>query len=352
MKVYKQSRRGWLGRCVLVLFFLGIGVVMLLFLTAVEMKALGVFSLLMGIYVSWLSIKTRESFVIRLDNDAIAFPSFTWWGKYRGKRVPWKDVLAVYTLSEYSAMETYVIPGLRTGDKDFDREINHEIKRGKDNKKAREYLEYLKRTSQIVRVPRGINNYHRLLIDICARAVKASIDEDTKRRAERKESPVHLSDRIMRVWRAIFPGGGAGRKQSDTGKQKKQTRKTTRRGPIVFIDKPAHPYWLILISLFSFVIGGLLACRNYVLLGKPKKYGVMGIVILAGLIVAAVVYLSSTSDFINALVWINLMAGALMAYLQHPDYIEWDIRQSIREKQKRDARKKYGKRKKKKTGRK
>lgn len=349
MKIYKQSWRGWLGSFVLVLFFLGAGVVMIFFLTAVEMKALGGLSLLMGIYVSWLSIKTRESFVIRLDNDAIAFPSFTWWGKYRGKRVPWKDVLAVYTLSEYSSMETYVIPRLRTGDKDFDREINHEIKQGKEGKRARKYLDYLKRTSQIWRIPRGINNYHRLLIDICARAVKASIDEDTKRRAERKQSPVHLSDRIMRVWRAIFPGGDAGRKSVDTGKQKKHRRKSTRRRPIVFLDKPAHPLWLILISFFSFVIGGVLACRNYLLLGKPEKYGVMGIVMLTSLIVAAVVYLFSSSDFINALVWINLMTGALMAYLQHPDYLEWDIRQSIREKKKRDARKKYGKSKKKKA---
>jgi len=351
MKIYKQSWRGWLGRFVLVLFFLGTGVVMLFVLRALEMKALGLFSLLMGIYVSWLSITTRESFFIRVDNDAIAFPSFTWWGKYVGKRIPWKNVLAVYTLSEYSSRETYVIPLLRTGDKDFDRAINQEIKKGKEGKRARKYLDYLKSTSQIWRIPRGINNYHRLLIDICARAVKASIDEDTKRCAERKQSPVHLSDRIMRVWRAIFPGEDAGRKSVDTGKQKKHRRKSTRRRPIVFLDKPAHPYWLILISFFSFVIGGLLACRNYLLLGKPEKYGVMGIVMLTSLIVAAVVYLFSSSDFINALVWINLMTGALMAYLQQPDYLEWDIRQSIREKPKKVSRRRYGTRKKKKAGR-
>jgi len=155
-----------------------------------------------------------------------------------------------------------------------------------------------------------------------------------------------------RVWRAIFQKEGADRKQSDTGTQKELTRKTARRRSIVFIDKPAHPYWLILISLVSFVIGGVLACRNYLLLGKPKKYGVMGIVIIAGLVVAAVVYLYSTSDIINALVWINLMAGAIMAFLQHPDYSEWEIRQSIKKKQqKRGPRKTYGKRKKKRARR-
>jgi len=352
MKAYKQSWRGWLWRYVLVSFFLGAGVIMLFLLPAVEMKALGVFSLLMGIYISWLSITTRESFVIRVNRDAIVFPSFTWWGKYIGKRIPWKDVLAVYTLSEYSSMGTYVIPGLRTGDKDFDREINHEIKQGKEGTKARKYIDYLKRTAQIWRVPRGTINYHRLLKDICTRAVKAKIDENTKKRAQGKERLMLLSDRLKRLLGAIFQGMRADRKQSDTGKQKKLTRKTARRRPIVFVDKPAHPSWLILISLFSFVIGGVLACRNYLLLGKPKKYGVMGIVTIAGLIVAAVVYLSSTSDFINALIWINLMAGAIMAYLQHPDYIEWEIRQSIREKKKQNARKKYGTRKKKKAGRK
>lgn len=351
MKVYKQSWRGWWGRYVLVLFFLGTSVIMLFFLPAVEMKALGLFSLFMGIYISWLSITTRESFVIRINRDAIVFPSFTWWGKYIGKRIPWKDVLAIYTLSEYSSLETYVIPGLRTGDKDFDRAINHEIKRGKEGAKARKHLDYLKRTAQIWRVPRGIINYHRLLKDICTRAVKASIDEDTKRRALGKEYPVHLSDRIMKVWRAIFQGMRADRKRSDTDKQKKHTRKTARRRPIVFIDKPGHPYWLILISLVSFVIGGVLACRNYLLLGKPQKYGVMGIVIIAGLIATAIVYLFSTSDFINALIWINLMAGAIMAFLQQSDYIEWEIRQSIKKKQKRGPRKTYGTRKKKKARR-
>lgn len=351
MKVYKQSWRGWLGKFFLIVFFLGTGLVMLFFLPAVEMKALGLFSLLMGIYISWLSISTSENFVIQLDNDAIAFPSFTWWGKYVGKRIPWKDVLAVYTLNEYSTMETYVIPQLRTGDKDFDRAINHEIKQGKAGKKARKYLDYLKRTSQIFRVPRGIDNYHRLLIDICARAVKASIDDDTKRRAEGKRYPVHLGDGTRRVLGMIFRKEGVDRKQSDTGKQKKQPRKTTGRRAIVFIDKPAHPSWLILISLLSFVIAGLLACRNYVLLGKPKKYGGMGIVIFAGLIASAVVYLFSTSDFINALIWINLMAGAVMAFVQHPDYLEWEIRQSIQKKQKRHPRRKYVKSEKKKAGR-
>jgi hypothetical protein len=348
MKVYKQSWRGWLGRYILVSFFLGAGVIMLFFLPAVEMKALGLFSLLMGIYISWLSTTTRESFVIRVNRDAIVFPSFTWWGQYIGKKIPWKDVLAVYTLSEYSSMETYVIPALRTGDKDFDREINHEIKRGKEGTKTRKYLDYLKRTAQIWRVPRGIINYQRLLKDICTRAGKASIDEDTKRRAQGKEPHMLLSDRLKKLLRAIFQGVRDDRKRSDTSTQKKLTRKTTKRRPIVFIDKPAHPSWLILISLFSFVIGGLLACRNYLLLGKPKKYGVMGIVIIAGLIVAAVVYFSSTSDFINALIWINLMAGGIMAFLQHPDYIEWEIRQSIK---KGKPRKKYGTRKKKKAGR-
>lgn len=347
MKIYKQSWRGWSGRFVLVLFFLCSGVVMLFFLKALEIKALGFFSLLMGIYVSWLSIKTRERFEIRVDRDTIVFPSFTWWGRYIGNRVPWKEVLAIYTLSEYSSRETYVIPRLRTADKGFDREISQEIKQGKESKKARKYLNYIKRTAQIYRVPRGINNYHGLLKAICKRAVKASIDEDTKRRVKGKESLVYLSNGTRRVLRAVFQRERVGRKQLDTGKEKKRKRKTKKRIPIIFIDKPAQPSWLIVISLFfSFVIAGLLACRSYALIGKPKKYGVMGIVMLTGLIAAAGIYLYSTSDIINALVWINLMAGGLMGYLQHPDYIEWQIRQSIREKQKRASRRKYKKKKK------
>lgn len=352
MKIYKQSWRGWFKRFVLVVFFLCSGVVMLFFLKALEIKALGSFSLLMGIYVFWLSVITRKSFDIRTDGDAIMFPSFTWWGKYIGKKVPWKDVLAVYTLSEYSSRETYVIPLLRTGDKGFDREINHEIKKGGKSKKAREYLDYLKRTSQMFRIPRGIDNDHGLLKAICKRAIKASIDEDTKRRVKGKESLVYLSDGTRRVLRAIFQRERVGRKQSDTSKEKKRKRQTKKHMPIMFIDKPAQPYWLVLISLFfSFVIAGVLACRSYALIGKPKKYGVMGIVMLASLIAAAGIYLYSTSDIINALVWINLMAGALMGYIQHPDYIEWKIRQSIKEKQKRGSRRRYGKRKKKKAGR-
>jgi len=352
MKIYKQSWRGWFGRFVVVLFFLCSGVFMLFFLKALEIKVLGSFSLLMGFYAFWLSVKTLKSSEIRTDGDAIMFPSFTWWGKHMGKRVPWRDVLAVYTLSEYSSRETYVIPLLRTGDKDFDREINHEIKKGGKSKKARKYLDYIKRTSQMFRVPRGINNYHGLLKAICKRAVKASIDEDTKRRVQGKESLVLLSDGTRRVLRAIFRRERVGRKQLDKSKEKKRKRQTKKRMPIMFIDKPAQPYWLVLISLFfSFVIAGLLACRNYILLEKPKKYGVMGIVMLASLIAAAGIYLYSTSDVINALVWINLMAGALMGCIQHPYYLEWEIRQSIRQKQKRDPRRRYGKRKRGKGGR-
>lgn len=352
MKVYKQSWRGWFGRFVLVLFFLCSGVFMMFFLKALEIKALGLFSLLMGIYVSWLSVITRKSSEIRTDGDAIMFPSFTWWGKHKGKQVPWKEILAVYTLSEDSSRETYIIPQLRTGDKGFDREINQEIKQGKESKKARKYLNYIKRTAQIYRVPRGINNYHGLLKAICKKAVKASIDEDTKRRVKGKESLVYLSDGTRRVLRAVFQRERVGKKQLDTGKEKKRKRKTKKRIPIIFIDKPAQPYWLIVISLFfSFVIAGLLACRSYALIGKPKKYGVMGIVVLTGLIAAAGIYLYSTSDIINALVWINLMAGTLMGYLQHPDYLEWKIRQSIKEKQKRGSQRRYGRKKKKKAGR-
>lgn len=347
MKVYRQSWRIWLGRFVLAVFFLGSGAGMLVFLKAVEIKALGLFSLLMGIYVFWFLIKTRERFAIRLDGDAVVFPSFTWWGEYRGKQVLWKNVLAVYTLSEFSSRETYVIPLRRTDDKDFDRAINQEIKKGKKSKKAREYLDYLKRTAQMCRVPRGIKNYRGLLKAISKRAKKASIDEDTKRHVQGKESLVLLSEGTRRVLRAIFQGERVGRRQSDTSNEKKRKRPTKKkRMPIVFIDKPAQPYWLALISLvFSFIIAGLLACRSYAVIGKPKKCGVMGIVMLASLIVAAGIYLFSTSDSINALVWINLMAGTLMAFLQQPDYLEYRIRQSIREQKKRGLRR-YKKKKK------
>ena len=317
---------------------------MLFFVKAFAIKALGLFSFLIGVYAFWLCLTTLKSSEIRIDDHAITFPSFSVWGKYMGTRMPWADVLAVYTLGEYSSMETYVIPMLRTGDTDFDAEINGELKKGKAGKKAREYFDYLRGTSQMFRVSRSINNYPFLLKDICKRATRASIDEDTRRRKEGKEYLVHLSEGTRRVLNKIFWQEDVGSKTVGTKGEKKRKQKDKGHISIMFVNKPVNPYWLILISfVLSFLIGGFLACRNYALMGKHKKCGVVGMMIFAGLVVVTVTYLYAASDLINVLFLINFIAGVFIGNIQRPDYLEWKIRQSIRQKRKGDQPRRYEK---------
>ncbi len=322
-KAYKLSWREWLQRATLVFWFLCGGVLLFFSATAFEVKTVCLFCLFWGGYIAWFTVKTAKNYVIRIDHKTITLPTFNWRGQYVGKTIPWEDVLGVITLAEYGVWETYIIPPLQAGGDRFEQIIRRAIKEGKENKVTKMCIAYLKRTAQAFKLPHNIRNYRLLLREICARATTAFIDDDTLRIMDFKGYLVPFKDFIKLIMKEII---SLRRGLWKTKRQMYRFRRLKGRRPIVFLHKPFHPYLLVPISLPLFLLGGVLACRNYVLMGNSQRCITMAIAMLLAAGFTTTIYLFSPSHFINAFLWVNLIFGVGIGYLQFADYLQWRIR--------------------------
>lgn len=156
-----------------ILFFFGGVVMALLSINKIGYCVAGIGMMILCAGIIWL----LKHPVIEIDEEELVFldPVF----RQFSKRIKWSHVIAIYTLEDPSGeIGQYVIPMFRSNNIEEDNLINSKIV-SKDRKEKEKNLMKLIKQRKIYRIP-PVQNYYKLLEEICRRSTNAVIDEDTK----------------------------------------------------------------------------------------------------------------------------------------------------------------------------
>jgi hypothetical protein len=126
-----------------------------------------------------LTINLEDEFITMIDLDI----RFGKWRpcKPRFVQIKWEDIIAVYSIRIGLKKGALVVPRANTRDSQLDKAINLEVKKDRNGKGTKAYINWLRVNKKGIEIFKEIKDYYGLLYEVCKRAPQAVIDEKIKR---------------------------------------------------------------------------------------------------------------------------------------------------------------------------